>query len=272
MSSDLSELIASWPDPGSASLVVTDADRVLGRAGTTTAVSRVASISKVFAGITSMVAWEEGSLDLDAAAGPPGATVRHLLAHASGYAFDSPDLLADPGERRIYSNVGIEVLADHLAAQTGMDFATYQHEAVIAPLALASTRLEGSPAYGVHSSTEDLAAFARELLRPTLIDPTTLAMATTPQFPELRGVIPGFGSHDPNPWGLGMEIRGTKWPHWTAPDNGPDTFGHFGGTGTYLWVDRSRGLAAVAISGTEYGPWANDAWPVTNAAILQRFA
>ncbi len=268
---DHTDLVAAWPNPAAASIVVTDSDRVLARVGDTTRVSRVASISKVLAGVTALVALEEGTLDLDEPAGPPGSTVRHLLSHASGWAFDERTVLTEPGTRRIYSNAGIEAFAEYLAARSDMAFATYQHEAVIAPLALVSTHLEGSPAHGVVSNAEDLAALARELLRPTLIDEATLALGLTSQFPTLRGVIPGFGSHDPNPWGLGIELRGAKDPHWTAPSNSAATFGHFGGSGTYLWVDPERGLAAAAISGTEYGSWANEVWPATNEMILERF-
>ena len=145
-------------------------------------------------------------------------------------------------------------------------------EAVIGPLGMSSTELRGSPAYDIWSNVDDLARLAQELLRPTLVAEQTLDVATTVHFPELRGVVPGFGSFDPNPWGLGMEIRGDKQPHWTAPESSPQTFGHFGGSGTYLWVDPQIDLAAVAIAGTEYGPWANEAWPATNAAIVERYA
>lgn len=271
MSSDLDALIAPWPNPSAAALAVTNADRTLGRAGDTTRVSCIASISKVIAALTVLVAVEEGTLDLDDPAGPAGSTLRHLLAHASGLAFDEHTSMAAVGQRRIYSNAGIEEAAQHLEAKAAMTFADYQNEAVLGPLGMTSTHLDGSPAQGVYSNVEDLTALARELMRPTLIDETTMAEATTSQFPELRGVIPGFGSHDPNPWGLGIELRGTKSPHWTAPGNSTQTFGHFGGTGTYLWVDPAIDLAAVAISGTAYGPWANDAWPSTNQAILDRY-
>lgn len=269
---DLSDLLASWPDPSAASLAVTSARHTLARGGDTTRVSGVASISKVVVALAALVAVEEGTLDLDEAAGPPGSTVRHLLAHASGLAFDEHRQLADVGSRRIYSNAGIEQLAEHLAVRANMAFERYQHEAVIAPLGMTRTRLDGSPAHGVHSCVDDLIVLGRELLRPTLIAQATLRSATTVQFPDLRGVLPGFGTFDPNPWGLGVEIRGTKQPHWTAPDNSPHTFGHFGGTGTYLWVDPRAGLACAAISGTEYGPWANEVWPVTNQSVLHRYA
>ncbi len=268
---DLSSLVTDWPDPGRASLAVTTSEAVVGTAGDTTAISRVASISKLVVALAALVAVEEGTLDLDEPAGPERATVRHLLAHASGLAFDEHRSIADVGRRRIYSNAGIEQFADHLAARAGIPYESYQREAVLGPLGMSSTVLRGSPAHGIHTSVADLLRLARELLDPSLIHPSSLQEATTIQFPGLAGVLPGLGSFDPNDWGLAMEIRGSKQPHWTAPGHDPATFGHFGGSGTYLWVDPSRGLAAVAISGTDYGPWANEAWPRTNQRILDRF-
>ena len=231
--------------------------------------SRIASISKVIAALAVLIAVEEGTIALDEPAGPPGATVRHLLAHASGLDFDEHRSIAAVGARRIYSNAGIEQLADHLAARAAMPFAQYQAEAVLGPLSMTDTALRGSPAHGVFSSVADLARLARELLAPTLIAPTTLAEATTAQYPGLAGVVPGIGRFDPAPWGLGLEIKGAKSPHWTAPDNDPATFGHFGGSGTFLWVDPTLGLAAVAISGTDFGPWALDVWPRTSQALIE---
>ena len=69
-----------------------------------------------------------------------------------------------------------------------------------------------------------------------------VAQATSVAFPGLRGVLPGVGRFDPLDWGLGFEVRGSKSPHWTGTRNSPATFGHFGGTGTFLWVDPAAGL------------------------------
>ena len=149
-----------------------------------------------------------------------------------------------------------------------MAFADYLSAAVFEPLGMSRTRLVGSPAYGVHSTVEDLLAFARELLRPTLIGPETLADATRPHFADLAGVLPSVGRFDPNPWGLGFEIRGDKQPHWTGTNNSPRTFGHFGGTGTFLWVDPDVQLAAVALCGREFGPWALEVWPPFSDSLL----
>jgi len=91
-------------------------------------------------------------------------------------------------------------------------------------------------------------------------------------FPGLRGVLPGVGRMDPCDWGLGFEIRGRKSPHWTGSRNSPATFGHFGRSGTFLWVDPEAGLALVGLTDREFGPWALDAWPALSDAVLEAAA
>ncbi len=265
----LDDLLAPWPVDRAAA-GVTDADETLGLGGDPQWVTRLASISKVLVGLTALVALEEGSIDLDDPAGPDGSTVRHLLAHASGLGFDGDEPLGGVGRRRVYSNAGIERFAEHLAAQTGIAFTDYLAEAVLVPLGMSRTELRGSPADGVHSCVGDLLVLGRELLRPMLVASETLAEATSVQFPDLAGVVPGFGRFDPNPWGLAMEIRGDKNPHWTAPSASPRTFGHFGGSGTFLWVDPDRGLACVALTDREFGPWSLELWPPFSEAVLER--
>ncbi len=267
---DLSRLIARWPVE-KAAVGVTDASATLGVGGDVDWVKRIASISKVLVGLAGLVALEERTISLDEPAGPEGSTVRHLLAHASGLAFDQHRRLADTERRRIYSNAGIEQFADHLAERAGMPFDRYLAEAVLRPLGMDSTELRGSPAHGVHSNVGDLLCLARELLAPRLIAEETLEMATSPHFPGLRGVVPGLGSFDPNPWGLALEIRGDKDPHWTGVRNSPRTFGHFGGSGTFLWVDPVPGIACVGIADREFGPWALEAWPSFSDDVLKLY-
>jgi len=218
-----------------------------------------------------LVAVEEEVVDLDQPAGPPGSTVRHLLAHASGLAFDSDRVLARPGRRRIYSNAGFEVLARTVGARAGMPFGQYLAEAVLAPLGMGSTRLEGSAAAGLVGPLGDMVRLGGELLSPTLVAASTLAAATSVAFPGLAGVMPGFGRQAPLDWGLGFEIRAHKSPHWTGGRNSPATFGHFGKSGSFLWVDPRVGLACAALSGRDFGPWAKDAWPALSDAVLSRF-
>lgn len=227
-----------------------------------------ASVTKLITAVAIWVATEEGTVSWEDPAGPEGSTLGHLLAHASGLAPDRDAVLAPPGRRRIYSNRGIEVAADHLAAAAGIPFATYAREAVLEPLGMTATRLDGSPAWGATGPLHDLMALAGELLQPRLVGAGTLAVATSVAFPGLSGVLPGFGSQKNNDWGLGPELRDHKSPHWTGMLNSPRTYGHFGRSGSLLWVDPVAGRALVSLSERPFGPWAVDAWPRLSDAVL----
>jgi CubicO group peptidase (beta-lactamase class C family) len=243
------------------------ADGVVATNGATEADSPWASVSKLLTGLAILVALEEGTVDLDEPAGPPGATLRHLLAHASGLPVDGEEPIAEPGRRRIYSNTGIELAARLLEERAEMPFADYFDRAVVGPLGL-SGRLAGSPAHGYRGPLGDLLALGRELLRPSLVAPETLAEAAAVQFPGLAGVLPGFGRMEPNDWGLTFELRDSKSPHWTGSLNSERTFGHFGASGTFLWVDPDAGLACGVLTGRPFGDWAKEAWPAFSDAVL----
>ncbi|WP_205739563.1 serine hydrolase [Georgenia sp. SYP-B2076] len=253
-------------------VVVTDADDVVTTYGDTTTTFRWASVTKLVSAMASLVAVQRGLVDLDAPAGPPGSTVRHLFAHASGVPFDSGAVLSAPGKRRIYSNRGIELLAEHVEEQVGTDFTSWAEETVIDPLGLSTVLLEGSPAHAATGSTEDLARLGRELLAPTLLGPELFQEATSVVFPGLSGVLPGFGRQQHNDWGLGFEIRDHKSPHWTGSSSSPRTFGHFGQAGSFLWVDPDARLAAAFLGAKRFGEWAAAAWPQLTDAILAEHA
>jgi CubicO group peptidase (beta-lactamase class C family) len=226
-----------------------------------------ASVTKLATALAALVAAEEGTVDLDEPAGPPGSTVRHLLAHASGLPFDAGAPISRPGTRRIYSNAGFEALADHIAARAEMPFGRYLREAVLDPLGLAA-ELRGSPAADLRGTLDDGLALGRELLAPTLVAPETLAEATSVVFPGLAGVLPDYGRYDPLDWGLGFELRDRKSPHWTGSRNSDRTFGHFGGSGTFLWVDPEAGVTCACLTDRNFGDWAKDAWPRLSDAVL----
>src|SRR6187200_2079213 len=153
--------IDDWPVELAAAGVVDREGRTATHGETTVSV-RLASVSKPIAARATLVAAEEGVVDLDEPAGPPGATVRHLLAHASGLPFEGDRPIAPPGRRRIYSNEGFQALGDHVAAAAEMPFARYVTEAVAAPLGL-GLEASGHPGAGMEASLDDVLAFAREL-------------------------------------------------------------------------------------------------------------
>ena len=228
---------------------------------------RWASVTKPVTALTCLVAAEEGAIDLDGPAGPPGSTFRHLLAHASGLPLAGGSPIARPGERRIYSDYGFDVLGQALADHAEITFADYLQAAVLEPLGL-SARYEGRPGSGLYGSLDDLLAFAAELLASSLVAAETLTEATSVQFPGLIGVLPGFGRQEPNDWGLGFELRDAKSPHWTGRGNSPRTFGHFGRSGTFLWVDPEANVALCCLTDLDFGDWAKTAWPTLSDGVL----
>jgi CubicO group peptidase (beta-lactamase class C family) len=263
--------IDDWPAPH-ASVAVVAPDGVFAARGPTARPSRWASITKLATACAVLVAAEEGILDLDEPAGPPGSTVRHLLAHASGLGFDGGPPIAPPAKRRIYSNAGYEVLGTLLEMRASMAFEAYLASAVLEPAGVRATTLEGTAAGGLVGPLDDLASFAHALFAPPFLAPETFSEATAVAFPGLAGVIPGLGRQDPSDWGLGFELRDAKTPHWTGSRNSPGTYGHFGGSGSFLWLDPEAGLALVCLADLEFGAWALEAWPSLSDAVLEEQA
>ncbi len=262
------DAVRNWP-VGNAAVAVIDQSGVVASVEPDV-VLPWASVTKPLTALTALVAVRNGAVSLDQPAGPPGATIRHLLAHASGIGPDDDTVFAAPGRKRIYSNRGFDLLADAVAAGAGTPFATLLAETVLDPLGMTATRLDGSPAFGAHGPVRDLAALGRELLAPTLA-PELMAEATTVAFPGLSGVLPGYGRQDPNDWGLGFEISDGKQPHWTGQDNSPATFGHFGKSGSFLWVDPDAGLACACLTDREFGEWAIEVWPPFSDGVLAEY-
>jgi CubicO group peptidase (beta-lactamase class C family) len=260
--------VLDWPVPHAAAAVVAADGTVLAEAGEQEREFRLASVTKPLVAYAVLIAVEEGAVSWDDPAGPDGSTVRHLAAHTSGVSFEDGVVQAKPGVRRIYSNRGFELLADAVAAGAGMPFDEYLDEAVLEPLRMRSTRLEGSPAAGAVSTGADMARFAAELQTPTLVSAVTVDEATSVAFPELAGILPGYGRQTPNDWGLGFEIRDGKSPHWTGAHSSPRTYGHFGQSGTFLWVDPEAGVACVVLTDRDFGPWAIEAWPPFTDRVL----
>jgi CubicO group peptidase (beta-lactamase class C family) len=264
--------IASWHEtwqvPHAAAAVIS-ADGVVDAFGELDREFPLASVTKLLTSYAVLVALEEEALALDDPAGPPGSTVRHLFAHTSGYGFESDaPAVTRPGSKRIYSNRGIEELAGHLTAVTGIEFGSYLHEAVLEPLGLKATQLRGSAAFAGVSTVGDLAVFARELLSPTLLGRPTLDAAVTVQFPGLPGILPGLGRFDPLDWGLGFERNFGRPKHWAGSVISRSAFGHFGASGTFLWVDPQAGLACVCLTDLAFDAWAKEAWPALTDAVL----
>jgi CubicO group peptidase (beta-lactamase class C family) len=272
--SDTLAQIDQW-EPDTVAAGVTDAEATLATHGPVDEPLPLASVTKPMTAYGVLIAVHHGLLHLDEPAGPTaddGATVRHLLAHASGLPFEPDAPSQTPERRRVYSNWGYEVLGELVADRAGMAFAEHLSHEVFEPLGMDDTELTGSPAAECTGTVADLLSFARELLRPTLVPRELWHEATQVAFPGLDGVLPGYGRQKPNDWGLGPEIKDGKSPHWSGERWPASSFGHFGQSGSLLLVDPDAGIACVSLADQAFGAWARDAWPAFTDAIHEEFA
>ena len=271
--SDVLARIEDW-DVTTVAVGVAGPEGVRATHGPTDEVLPLTSVTKPLTAYAVLVAVQDGVLHLDEPAGPTaeaGATVRHLLAHAAGLPFEPDAPTQAPEKRRVYSNWGYEVLAELVAERVGMPFEEHLALEVLEPLGMGDTSLEGSAAADARGTVDDLLAFVAEVLRPRLLEPELVDEACTVAFPGLDGVLPGFGRQSPNDWGLGFEIRGDKSPHWTGQRFPPATVGHFGQSGTFVWIERVAEVGCVLLGDRDFGAWAKQAWPPFTDAVHEEF-
>ncbi len=282
----------------------------------------LASLTKVVATTTmAMLLYQRGLLDLDA---PVAAvvheftaqaekdprrrevTLRMLLAHSSGLpayeklflkartrdellhaAFAMP-LVADPGTRATYSDIGfiilgvaLERLADEsldrfcqreIFAPLGMthttfnppaklraeipptaDDQTFRHRIIQGEVQDENASVLGgvAPQAGLFSSAEDLAKFAHCMIHEgnPVLRPDTVAL-----FTRRESSPPGTSR------ALGWDTPST--PSQSGKYFSPQSFGHLGYTGTSLWIDPVRQLSITLLT--------NRTWPDgSNQAIKQ---
>jgi len=202
-----------------------------------------------------------------------------------------------PGRGVQYQSMGFLVLAEIIARIAGRSCSDFVREAVFNPLGMTDTalgatdawldthaarivevRLEaeqlggdhwnwnskywrqlGAPWGGMLTTADDLAKFARCLLREgrtetgqMLWSPAAVAAATTNQLHSMRDVPED--ERRCRPWGLGWRLN---WPAHSANFGdllGPATYGHWGATGTVMWIDPERGVYAVILTSQPQEP------------------
>lgn len=269
---DVLAQIDSWPVSHVGAAVVVRGKGVVASRGAVEQVFPLASVTKLLTAQAVLLAVEEGVINLTDLAGPPGATIEHLLAHASGMSFDGDQIHGKPGQRRIYSNGGYGLLGEIVAEKSGFAFGDYFAEGVAGPLGMTHTTIHGPAGHAGSGSVLDITVIAGELLAPTLLAEETYTQATAVAFPGIDGVLPGFGVQRPNDWGLGPEIRGSKSPHWTGTKNSARTIGHFGQSGTCCWADLEAGIGLVVLTDRNFGDWSRERWPILSDAVLAEWS
>ena len=233
----------------------------------------LASVTKLLVAYAALVAVEEGTIALDDPVGPAGSSVAHLLAHASGLAPDDPtrSLAARPGTHRIYSSAGYAVLAPpHRAGERLHDRRALSPKRSSAT-ADAPFRARRSGGDGCRLHCRGRHPVRRRAARAGADQPGDVRTGDDVAFPGLGGVLPGFGRQEPCDFGLGFEIRDHKAPHWTGSLNSPATFGHFGQSGTFLWVDPVAGLSLIVLTDRPFGDWAAAAWPPLSDEVVASY-
>jgi CubicO group peptidase (beta-lactamase class C family) len=224
-----------------------------------------ASVSKMAVALAFGVEIDWQSVRLSDLLGPRGATLSNLLSHSSGLGLEEGDPVVDVATRRVYSNYGIDHAVD--AIVKGNQPSEWLDDRVFSALGMSTTRLEGRPSSGVSGSTNDLRCLAEAWLRPDAISKETRNRFIEPFLPDLDGIVPGFGRFSPCPWGLGPEVRGQK-AHWMG-DWPPDSFGHFGQSGSMMLLNVREGIGLVATSTEAFGPWAVALWPTWTSAMRE---
>src|SRR6187455_2315281 len=79
---------------GRAGVALLDRDGLVAERGSRDVALPWASVTKLVSALAVLIAVEHGLVRLDDPAGPPGSTLRHLLAHASGLAFDDSSVIS----------------------------------------------------------------------------------------------------------------------------------------------------------------------------------
>ncbi|HEX5827021.1 MAG TPA: serine hydrolase domain-containing protein, partial [Candidatus Limnocylindrales bacterium] len=140
---------------GRCGVALLDRDGLVAERGSRDVALAWASVTKVASALTVLRLAELGRISLDEPAGPPGATVRHLLAHASGLSFEEPVVVSPPERTRIYSNAGFDALAAHVEARAGTSFGRLVRELVLGPLGMSGAALAGPASQGMHGTLRD---------------------------------------------------------------------------------------------------------------------
>jgi CubicO group peptidase (beta-lactamase class C family) len=272
---------------------------------------RVGSVSKLFTATAVMMLRDEGKLALSDPVAKhlpwftpkspdpawPRPTVEQLLTHTSGLPRDtsipywtthdfptaaavratipSLPLLSYPGESYRYSNLGIAIAGDVVAAASGESWASFVDRRILAPLGMSSSRAEPpaavfttiapaylhrmpdgsrspiahyetralSPAASVVSTAADLARFAAfHLAASGAADGAgTLAAASRREMQRVRFVHPSWTG------GRGLGFGVSRRDGRTYPSHA----GWIGGHRTDLLLDPSRNLAVVVLTNAD---------------------
>ncbi len=210
-----------------------------------------------------------------------------------------------PGHRVQYQSMGFGVLGELIARVAGQPCGEWLGSRVLEPLGLESTRLGapddwfdgdarvvdriaeirtpseqqgvdwnwnqrywrqlGAPWGGLLTTPRELAVIGRMMLEGGrgVLSPATVAAATRNQL----AAMPDVPESDRRckPWGLGWRLN---WPATSANFGdltGPATYGHWGATGTLMWIDPERDTVCVILTTEPQEPHGREIARLSNA-------
>ncbi|MCC7020612.1 MAG: beta-lactamase family protein [Ardenticatenales bacterium] len=210
-------------------------------------------------------------------------------------------LSAPPGSDVQYSNIGSGLLAIVVERRTGLPIGEALDALVLSPLGIegtlgsepprppavlmgelgdhAGTALEpfnspfwrslGMPWGGLLTTAGGALALVRAFagVPAGFLPADVLADAVRDQTGGLGGGLFGALRWPRCPWGLGVELRGDKSPHWAPAEASPDSFGHVGASGCLAWCDPAADVAWAILGTRTFERWWR-AWPAIGAAVL----
>ena len=294
----------------------------------------LASISKLFTTIVLLQQVEAGRVELDApaarylpefaAGGKAAVTVRQLLTHTSGLPAFRPfynshptpaarlaaalatPVAAEPGQRYVYSDIGLIALGELVARVTGKDLATAVADGVTGPLGMRDTGYRPDPALrsriaatefqpyvgrglvrgevhdenawalggvaghaGVFGTADDLAILCQTLLDGGAYRGRRIlseAMVRQALVNHNAGLEQAYPDSDR---GLGFELA----KHWYMDGlTSPVTFGHTGFTGTSVVIDPLAHSFLIVLSNRVHPDRAWGSNNVARRALARTFA
>ena len=175
--------------------------------------------------------------------------------------------IARPGTRRIYSNYGFEVAAALVAERAEMPFAEY-FAATWAGTAIAARGLRRLG--GVGDGRRSRSSLPASCRRRGGSRPRRSPRRRRCSSPASSGCCPGSDGRTRTTGGSASSCATASHPTGRARATRRATFGHFGRSGTFLWVDPEAGLALGCLTDLAFGDWAADAWPRLSDAVVLR--
>lgn len=198
--------------------------------------------------------------------------------------------LIPPGKQVIYSNVGPGLVALCVERCSGLPFADALRALVLAPLGIGAwlgdepviapaviggqrgrhlgTELEGfntrfwrslaMPWAGLITSAHGALALVHAFAPADdgFLPPALRADAVSNQNGDLGGGFTFWREWTHCAWGLGVELRGDKQPHYAGACS-PGAWGHLGGSGALAWHDPQQEITWFAAAPKVCFPWAD---------------